>query len=52
MSIFNNSTTPCNICPYKLGLIKTLVNPCPNCKMNGYSAYKQFEKQIEKKSDR
>ena len=31
------TTPPCPTCPYKLGLIKTLVNPCPNCKANNYA---------------
>lgn len=32
----------CGKCPYKLGFVKTLINPCPQCKLNGYSAYKLF----------
>lgn len=37
---------PCSKCPYKLGQIKTLVNPCPQCKRNGYSSFGIFsEKQ-------
>ena len=35
-------TPPCATCPYKLGLIRTLVNPCPNCKANNYAAYDRF----------
>ena len=23
---------PCDKCPYKLGLVQTLINPCPQCK--------------------
>lgn len=41
------SESPCFKCPYKLGVIKTLVNPCPQCKMTGYSTYKRFIKQME-----
>jgi len=37
---------PCPKCPYKLGLVKTLVNPCPNCKMNGYKSFEWFQKQL------
>ena len=37
---------PCNKCPYKLGQIQTVVNPCPQCKLNGYQGYKQFKKQL------
>lgn len=35
---------PCAKCPYKLGLVKTLVNPCPECRLNDYQSYKQFMK--------
>lgn len=35
---------PCAKCPYKLGLVETLVNPCPKCKLDGYSAYERFLK--------
>lgn len=33
---------PCSKCPYTLGQVKTFTNPCPTCKMNGYSMYKTF----------
>ena len=33
---------PCDKCPYKLGTIQTLVNPCPHCKSNNYSSYNRF----------
>lgn len=42
------SNPPCDKCPYKLGIIKTLTNPCPHCKITGYSTYKQFLKQPDK----
>lgn len=35
---------PCGKCPYKLGLIETLTNPCPQCKQDGYSSYEWFLK--------
>ena len=35
-------TLTCTKCPYKLGVIQTIVNPCPNCKMNGYRALDQL----------
>ncbi len=38
---------PCPKCPYKLGIIKTPVNPCPQCKLNGYQAFEQFRRQAE-----
>lgn len=25
----------CSGCPYALGLVKTLVNPCPQCRASG-----------------
>lgn len=37
---------PCNKCPYKLGLIQTMVNPCPQCKLNDYRNYDLFKKQL------
>lgn len=37
---------PCNKCSYKLGKIQTVVNPCPQCKLNGYQWYEQFKKQL------
>jgi hypothetical protein len=36
---------PCNKCPYKLGLIHTLTNPCPKCEMNNYKTYEEFVNQ-------
>jgi hypothetical protein len=40
---------PCSKCPYKLGIIHTLRNPCPECKVNGYKAYEIFVNQNERK---
>lgn len=37
---------PCNKCPYKLGQIQTVINPCPQCKLNGYQGYEQLKKQL------
>ena len=45
-------TLPCSRCPYKLGLIKTLVNPCPQCKMNGYQIFERFRSLAGKRSER
>lgn len=44
MNPFKQLKAPCSKCPYKLGLVKTLVNPCPECRLNGYQSYKQFTK--------
>lgn len=35
---------PCAKCPYKLGLVHTVVNPCPQCRENGYRTFEQFLK--------
>lgn len=35
---------PCAKCPYTLGLVKTVTNPCPECKLNGYQSYEWFVK--------
>ena len=43
---------PCNQCPYKLGLVQTVINPCPQCKVNGYKTYEQFKKEPAKKYSR
>ena len=37
---------PCEKCPYKLGQIRTPINPCPQCKLNDYQSYELFEKQL------
>ena len=31
---------PCPKCPYTLGYVKFVKNPCPECKLNGYQTYK------------
>lgn len=36
----------CEKCPYTLGLIKTVTNPCLKCRMNGYRSYEWFQKQF------
>lgn len=48
-STFTLKKAPCKKCPYKLGIIKTLVNPCPQCQLNNYRAYEEFKKQIFEK---
>lgn len=40
---------PCGSCPYKLGIITTVVNPCPQCKLSGYKSFEQYKKQISKR---
>ncbi len=36
---------PCSKCPYQLGLVHTLVNPCPQCRENGYQAFEHLQQQ-------
>ncbi len=33
---------PCAQCLYTLGLVKTLRDPCPECKLNNYQMYEIF----------
>jgi len=33
---------PCARCLYTLGLVKTLRDPCSECKLNGYQMYEIF----------
>jgi hypothetical protein len=37
---------PCPKCPYKLGLVETVANPCPQCELDGYSSYEWFQKMV------
>ncbi len=37
---------PCAKCPYKLGLVQTLMNPCPQCRENSYQMFERFQKQL------
>ena len=41
---------PCKKCPYKLGQIRTPINPCPQCELSGYKTYEEFNKQLSKKN--
>lgn len=36
---------PCPKCPYTLGQVHTLTNPCPGCRLNGYQMYERFLKE-------
>lgn len=37
---------PCAKCPYKLGLVHTVVDPCPQCRENGYQMFERFQKKL------
>ena len=39
---------PCEKCPYKLGMIQTIVNPCPSRELNNYKTYEVFIEQMQK----
>lgn len=41
--------SPCSKCPYTNGLVHTVINPCPQCRSNGYQMYQWFRKQISGK---
>lgn len=44
--LFYKVKPPCDKCPYNRGLIRTVVNPCPQCKANGYKTYERFTKEL------
>ncbi len=39
MELIRRVNPPCDKCPYKLGIVSTLINPCPQCKRNGYRSF-------------
>lgn len=45
---FDKAEPPCPQCPYKLGMVETVANPCPKCMLDGYQAYEWFMKQTVK----
>ena len=49
MSFPYKDKSPCSKCPYYLGVIKTVFNPCPTCKLNGYKTLEQFKVQLSRK---
>ena len=49
MKLFDQIKKPCRKCPYKLKQIHTTVNPCPQCKLNGYKDYEQFFRMVHRK---
>lgn len=38
------TSSPCDKCPYKLGLVKMVKNPCPECRIDGYRTYEWLQK--------
>ena len=45
MKLITRIKPPCSKCPYKLGSIHTVTNPCPKCKANGYQAFERFQRE-------
>jgi anaerobic ribonucleoside-triphosphate reductase len=42
LKLFYRFRPPCPQCPYRLGKVHTLTNPCPQCKSDDYSTYERF----------
>lgn len=42
----NQLKPPCPKCPYTLGLVHTVNNPCPECKADGYQMFERFKKHV------
>jgi len=42
MRLFDIFKTKCKKCPYRLGIVRLIINPCPQCKLNHYSIYYQL----------
>lgn len=45
MKLIYRMKTPCSKCPYTSGIIRTITNPCPQCKANGYQAFERFQRE-------
>ena len=39
---------PCPRCPYKLGLVHALVNPCSACRADGYRTFERLQRELMK----
>ncbi len=44
MKLIYYITPPCSKCPYTLGLVNTITNPCLQCKDSGYETYEKLKK--------
>lgn len=42
MKLIYRIKPPCPKCPYRLGQVQALVNPCSQCKKDGYSMFGCF----------
>lgn len=45
MNLIYRIKPPCTKCPYTLGLVHTVTNPCPRCKANGYKTFERFKRE-------
>ncbi len=42
MRLFDIFKSKCMKCPFNLGLVRFIINPCPLCKINHYNMYYQL----------
>lgn len=42
---------PCPKCPYTLGIVHAVVNPCPECRANGYQSFERFQRMFPEKPE-
>ena len=45
-NLYYKIVPPCSKCPYKLGLVHTPDNPCPQCRQNGYHTFERIQKRV------
>lgn len=45
MKLITSFKPPCPQCPYALGQVQFVDNPCPNCKLNSYQMYYMLTKE-------
>lgn len=45
MKLIYQMKPPCPKCPYTLGILHTVSNPCPQCKANGYQSFERFKRE-------
>jgi hypothetical protein len=50
--IIHKIKPPCRKCPYKLGKVSITVEPCRNCKENGYNMYEKLAQSERECTDR
>lgn len=44
--LFYQIKPPCSRCPYTLGQVHTLANPCPQCRGNDYQMFERFQEKL------